>query len=164
MKKIIVTACSILFALLVAAQLFALDCDKSSRHGMRDKAKHHEETNLYAIFGELNLTAAQKAQVKTSRDAFLREIKPLQDKMYSKRGDLRLLWLETSPEKNKIMTLQREIRALRDQIQDKAISRRLDVFNTLTAEQKEKLKAALAEKRAMRMPDLMRGCEGMLDD
>lgn len=169
MKKLMAAVCSILLSLTVATQLFALDCNKGGRHGMRDEAKQHEGAGIYALFAKLNLNASQKAQIKTMRDDFLREIKPLQDKMFSKRGDLRLLWLETSPDKNKIMALQKEMRAIRDQIQDKAVSLRLDIFNLLTPEQKEKIKAAVAEKRAkhshgMGDGDQCGSCEQMLDD
>jgi len=52
--------------------------------------------------------------------------------MFSKRGDLRLLWLQTSPNQAKITAVQKEIRNLRDQIQDKRTSQRLAVFNVLT--------------------------------
>jgi hypothetical protein len=39
--------------------------------------------------------------------------------MHSRRGDLRLLWLEKSPDEAKIRATEREVRALRDQIDDK---------------------------------------------
>lgn len=142
MKKLIMAVCSILLSLAVATPLLAKDCNKGGRHGMCDETKKHD-----AFFAKLNPTPAQKAQIKTMREAFLRETKPLKDQIFSKRGDLKLLWLETNPDKNKIMALQKEIRAIRDQIEDKALSQRLDILNIMTPEQKEKIKAAWAEKR-----------------
>jgi len=66
--------------------------------------------------------------------------------MFSKRGDLRLLWLQTSPNQAKITAVQKEIRSLRDQIQDKRTSQRLAVFDVLTPEQRTKAQAYGAGK------------------
>lgn len=169
MKKLIATACFIIVSLVLATQLFAMDCNKAGRHGMRDEAKCHEGTGLYPLFAKLDLTVAQKDQIKARRETFCREIKPLKDQMFSKRGDLRLLWLETAPDKNKIMALQREVRAIRDQIQDKAVSQRLDIFSILTPEQKEKIKASLAARKARHAHSAEAdgrcgGCDSALDE
>ena len=86
----------------------------------------------------LNLTDDQKASIKTLREAHLRDVKPLQDQMFSKRGDLKLLWLQQNPDKEKILAVQKEIRAIRDQMQEKATAHRVDVFNILTSEQQDK--------------------------
>ncbi len=87
----------------------------------------------------LNLTADQTAQIKSLQEAQLKEIQPVQNKLYSKRSELRLLWLEQSPDQGKIKAADREIRPLRDQIQDKVTSHRLAAFNILTPEQQAKL-------------------------
>jgi len=89
----------------------------------------------------LNLTAEQTAQIKSLQEAQLKEIQPLQNKLYSKRSELRLLWLQQSPDQSKITAADREIRALRDQIQDKMTSHRLATFKILTPEQQTKLQA-----------------------
>jgi len=89
----------------------------------------------------LNLTAEQTVQIKSLREAQLKEIQPLQNKLYGKRSELRLLWLQQSPDQSKITAADREIRALRDQIQDKGTSHRLAIFNILTPEQQTKLQA-----------------------
>jgi Spy/CpxP family protein refolding chaperone len=89
----------------------------------------------------LNLTPEQTARINALRDANLRDTKPLKDKMYSKRGDLKLLWLQTNPDQNKITAAQKEIRALRDQMQDKMTAYRLEVLKVLTPEQQEKMKS-----------------------
>ena len=87
----------------------------------------------------LNLTADQETKVRSLKDAHLKEVKPLQDKMFSKRGELRLLWQEKNPDQEKITAVQREIRSLRDQVQDKATENRLAFFKILTPEQQSKL-------------------------
>jgi len=92
-------------------------------------------------FSQLNLTAEQTAKINALRDAYLKDTKPVQDKLFSKRGDLRLLWLQTNPDQDKILAVQKEIRGLRDQLQDKMTNQRLEVLKVLTPEQQEKVKS-----------------------
>ena len=89
----------------------------------------------------LNLTAEQASKIRAMDEQFLRENKPLQDKLYSKRGDLKLLWMERNPDQQKINTAQAEMRALRDQLQDKATAHRLTVLNVLTPEQRNQVQS-----------------------
>ncbi|MCX5831546.1 MAG: Spy/CpxP family protein refolding chaperone [Deltaproteobacteria bacterium] len=89
----------------------------------------------------LNLTADQTAKIRSLQEAQLKEIQPLQNKLYSKRGELRLLWLQQAPDRDKITAADQEVRALRDQIQDKMTNHRLTVFNVLTLEQQTKVQA-----------------------
>lgn len=91
---------------------------------------------------KLGLSAEQTARIKELREQHLKDIKPLQDKMFSKRGDLRLLWLEKNPDQEKILALQKELRDVRGQLQDKATTMRLAIYNLLTPEQKDKVKTA----------------------
>jgi len=91
---------------------------------------------------KLNLTAEQKAKIDELRVSYLKETKSLQDKMHSKRGDLRLLWLEKTPNQEKIAATQKEIRSLRDQIQDKRTAYHLEVNNVLTPEQQAQFRSA----------------------
>ncbi|OPY91568.1 MAG: zinc resistance protein [Syntrophaceae bacterium PtaU1.Bin231] len=87
----------------------------------------------------LNLTADQVAKIRALDEQFAKETKPIQDKLYSKSGELRLLWMERSPDQQKINAVQAETRALRDQLQDKATAHRLAVFNVLTPEQRDQV-------------------------
>jgi Spy/CpxP family protein refolding chaperone len=95
---------------------------------------------------QLGLTAEQTAKIKDLREAHLKDIKPLQDKMFSKRGELRLLWLQTNPDREKIAAVQKEIRGMRDQMQDKGTSQRLAMLNILTPEQQTRVQAFMAER------------------
>ena len=95
---------------------------------------------------QLGLSADQTAQIKALREAHLKDVKPLQDKMFSKRGELKLLWLQTKPDQEKIMAVQKEIRSLRDTMQDKRTSQRLAMFNVLTPEQQAKAQTFMAGK------------------
>ncbi len=87
----------------------------------------------------LNLTAEQISKIRAMDEQFVRETKPIQDKLYSKSGDLKILWMERTPDQQKINALQAETRALRDQMQDKATAHRLAVLNVLTPEQRDKV-------------------------
>jgi hypothetical protein len=42
-------------------------------------------------------------------EKYLQEIKPLQDQLYRKRGELRLSWLQTKPDRSKINYLQKDV-------------------------------------------------------
>lgn len=89
----------------------------------------------------LNLTAEQSEKLSSLREAHLREVKPLRDQMYSKGGELRLLWLQRTLDQQKIRTVQNEVRTLRDQLYDKQTAYRLEAQKILTPEQQTKLQA-----------------------
>jgi Spy/CpxP family protein refolding chaperone len=141
MKKLLLAIGSILFALVISTNLMAFEYGRGRAHMMPERGRQHE--GIYALYGKLNLTADQKTRIEALRNAHLRDIKPLQDQMFSKRGDLKLLWLQTNPDKEKILAVQRDIRAIRDKIEDKAVAHRVDVFTVLTPEQQEKARAFL---------------------
>lgn len=104
-----------------------------------------DDGEIQAIPG-LGLTAEQTAKIGDLREAHLKDIKPLRDKMFSKRGELKLLWLQKTPDREKITAVQKEIGSLRDQMQDKMTSHRLAMLNILTPEQRTKFQALAAEK------------------
>ena len=112
----------------------------ASRYGRGPGAGHGYGKDITAI-PDLNLTAEQKAQITSLRETFLKDIKPLRDKIFSKRGDLKLLWSDKNPDKGKILATQKHIRTLRGQIQDRATVHRLAVRKALTSEQQDKIKA-----------------------
>jgi Spy/CpxP family protein refolding chaperone len=89
----------------------------------------------------LNLTADQNEKLGTLRETHLREVKPLRDQIFSKGGELRLLWLQRTPDQQKIVTVQKEVRTLRDQLADKQTVYRLEANKILTPEQQTKIQA-----------------------
>lgn len=139
MKKLMLAIGIIMVTMTISTTLMAWEYGRGRAHMMPERARQQE--GLYALYGKLNLTADQKARMETLRNTFLRDIKPFQDQMFSKRGDLKLLWLQANPDKEKILAVQKNIRSIRDQIQDKAIAHRVDAYNILTPEQQEKVKA-----------------------
>lgn len=139
MKKFMIAVGFILLVTIVATNLMAWEHGRGRARMMSEPGGGPE--GMYAFFGKLNLTADQKTRIEALRNAHLRDIKPLQDQMFSKGGDLKLLWLQTNPDKEKIVAAQRELRAIRDKMEDKAVAHRVDVFNILTPEQQEKARA-----------------------
>jgi len=112
----------------------------ASRYGGGPGTVHGYGKDITAI-PDLNLTVEQKAQITLLRETFLKDIKPLRDKLFSKRGDLELLWKDKNPNQAKILATQKQIRTLRGQIQDRATVQRLAVRMVLTSEQQDKIKA-----------------------
>lgn len=74
-----------------------------------------------------SLTPEQSQQIQTLREAYLKEITPLQTQLFTKRSELRLLWSAATPDKYQIMAKQGEINALQQQIQAKATEHQLKV-------------------------------------
>jgi Spy/CpxP family protein refolding chaperone len=108
----------------------------------------------------LDLTAEQTAKINAMREAHLKDIKPLQDQMYSKSGELRNLWLAVTPDREKILALQKEAQVLRDQMTDKRTTYRLEVRKVLTPEQQAKVQAYGTGRGMARMgggPGMMGG-------
>ncbi len=136
MKRLSMTLVVVLIVAALSAYAFAYGPGPGRGHGGADCYGLDRP-----VLSQLNLTPEQTAKINALREANLREMKPLRDKMFIKRGDLKLLWLQTNPDQNKIMAAQKEIRALRDQMQDKMTVFRLETLKVLTPEQQEKLKA-----------------------
>ncbi|MDD5168758.1 MAG: Spy/CpxP family protein refolding chaperone [Syntrophales bacterium] len=87
----------------------------------------------------LNLTEEQTTQIRGMREALLKEIVPLQNRLYAKRNELKLLWLQKTPVEEKITAANKEVRTLRGQIQEKMNSHRLAIMKILTPEQQTKV-------------------------
>ena len=112
----------------------------ASRYGSGPGAVHGYGKDITAI-PDLNLTVEQKAQITSLRETFFKDIKPLRDKLFSKRGDLKLFWKDKNPNQARILATQKQIRTLRGQIQDRATVQRLAIRKVLTSEQQDKIKA-----------------------
>jgi Spy/CpxP family protein refolding chaperone len=135
--KVTMTAMVLLFATAIATSAFGFGWGRGPGFGCCPGGD-------FARFAGLELTADQKAQLGAMRDAQLTEIEPLREQMFAKRDALRTLWLEPNPDQAKILAAQKEMRTLRDQMQDKMTAFRLDALKVLTPEQREKLKTAIS--------------------
>jgi len=90
---------------------------------------------------DLKLTAEQTEKINALRESHLKDIKPLQDQIYSRSGELRTLWLAKTPDKEKILALQKEAQGIRDQLAEKLIAYRLEARQVLTTEQQAKIQS-----------------------
>ena len=137
MKKVMVTIMALLVTAMIATAALAFGPGRGPGYGPCGRGD-------FGGFGGVNLTADQKTKMSELRDARFKGIKPLRDQMFAKRDELRKLWLETTPDQGKITASQKEMRSVRDQMQDKMTAFRLDTLKVLTPEQQEKAKSFAA--------------------
>jgi len=87
----------------------------------------------------LGLTTEQSQKLQSIWEAYLRDITPIRNQLFNKRAELRLLWSEANPNKERIVAKQREINDLQGQIEEKTTHYRFECLNVLTPDQKAKL-------------------------
>jgi len=92
-----------------------------------------------AAWAKLNLSDGQKTKIEALQLVHQKEIRPIREKMFDKSVELRRIWLQTNPDKDKILALQKEVRVLRDQLEDKATAQKLEIRKLLSPEQQEKM-------------------------
>jgi Spy/CpxP family protein refolding chaperone len=102
----------------------------------------------FGRYAGIELTSEQKAQLTAMRDARIKEMEPLRDQMFAKRDVLKKLWLEPNPDQVKILAAQKEMRALRDQLQDRMTAFRLDALKVFTPEQRQRISSAISGRGA----------------
>ena len=139
MKKTMWTVVAVLFVAAITTSAFAFGWGRGPGYGPCGRGDFEGPAGL-------NLAPEQTAKFKEMREAQWTEIKPLRDQMYAKRDEIRKLWLEPNPNQAAIAAAQKEMRSLRDQIQDKTTTLRLEALKTLTPEQQDKLRASLSER------------------
>ena len=132
MKKITLTVMAVVFVAAVATSAFAFGWGRGPGYGPCGRGD---------ILGPawLNLTAEQTAQIKEMREKQWKEMKPLQEQMFTKRDEIRKFWLEPNPDQARITAAQKEMRSFRDQMEDRMTAYRLDAAKVLTPEQREKI-------------------------
>jgi Spy/CpxP family protein refolding chaperone len=133
MKKMAITIITTVLVIFLCSFAFGSDWGRERVGGPPGK-----EGDITTVPG-LELTDKQILQIKTLREAHLKDVQPLQDKMRLKRKELKALWLKTTPDQFKITALQKEIGILRDIMQDKMIDYRQAIFRLMTPEQQNKL-------------------------
>jgi Spy/CpxP family protein refolding chaperone len=132
MKKTILTVMAVFFVAAVATSAFAFGCGRGPGYGPCARGDFQGPAGM-------NMTAEQTAKIKEMRETQWKEMKPLRDEMFTKRDELRKLWLEPNPDQGKITAAQKEMRLLRDQMQDRMTAYRLEAVKILTPEQREKI-------------------------
>lgn len=136
MKRLAITSTIILLVMVMAPLAFGQGRGMGRGMGQGQGTCYWGDVTAMS---DLNLTEEQTTKINALRNTHLKEIKPLQDMLFSKGGELRLLWLQTDPDRDKVMVMQKEIRTLRDQMQDKSTDYRLAILKILTPQQRNKL-------------------------
>jgi len=94
-----------------------------------------------SALASLNLTVEQSGKIRALRESLLKDVTPIRAQLLSKKAELRLLWIQTKLDPDKIRTIQRETRDLKGQMQEKRTDFRFAFRNILTPEQTSKLLA-----------------------
>ena len=92
-------------------------------------------------WGVLNPAPEQVEKIKALWGSYFKEKIPLRNELLSKRFELRALWVQTNPDEEKILAKQKEINALKAQLQEKATKNRLEMLKILTPEQRAQWQA-----------------------
>lgn len=101
---------------------------------------HGRWMGLHAL-SSLNLTADQAEKLRSMKESFMKEVGPLRLQIFEKRAELRLLWIQTSPDPKRIKATQKEIGELWAQVRDKITDFRLAIRHVLTPDQVSQLLA-----------------------
>lgn len=91
-----------------------------------------------SMLDSLNLTPEQMEKVRVLRESYLKEKEPFRNQLFTKRMELKLLWMQTKAEPAKIRSKQKEIHDLRWKLKEKRTNHRLAFRNILTPEQLSK--------------------------
>ena len=129
MKKIITVI--VIVAIVVAASTSALAAESCCCAPMGVGY-----TDITELPG-LNLTTQQKSRIISLKESY---INPLQQKMFNKRNELRIILRSRPPDQSRVMAAEKELIAIREQLYEKHESYRQGVLNILTAKQKTKLR------------------------
>jgi Spy/CpxP family protein refolding chaperone len=87
-----------------------------------------------------DLTKEQSDQIQALRDAFLKEVEPLQKELYAKGTELRDLWSSPSPDPAAVTAKQKELASLQSELRQKATTLGLKIRKFLTPEQLAQLR------------------------
>ncbi len=84
----------------------------------------------------LDLMPRQREDLTVLRETHLRDIRPMQNTLEDRSRELRRLWLETSPDWERIRIVQQEVRLLWDRIRENEQLYLREAFGILTPEQR----------------------------
>ena len=79
-----------------------------------------------------NLTPDQSQKILALQQSHFEKITPIQQELFSKKMELRGLWLNQNPDQAKISALQKEIFDLVDQLQQESSNLRAEVLKVIT--------------------------------
>jgi Spy/CpxP family protein refolding chaperone len=114
-------------------------------------------------FSKLDLTKEQTDKIRTLRQTHHQNIMPLWIKTFEKRAELKLLWMQLEPDVTKIKKVQKELRNVMEEIDDKSVDFRLDMRKVLTSDQLSRYLALKNEEKFHHGYGPMRGAQGKDD-
>jgi Spy/CpxP family protein refolding chaperone len=129
MKKIVLAFTAVALGLLLTSQAFAWGPGPGRGNGPCRQAG----------LEKLNLTDSQKTKIESLQDEHYKVTRPLREKIFDKSVELRRLWLQKNPDRNRITAAQKELRTLRDEMEDRQTALKFDMRKVLTDQQNEKL-------------------------
>lgn len=139
MKKLTLTLITVAIGMILSVPVFAFGPGSGRGPGEGMGPGNGPGYHRDAAWAKLNLSAEQKTKIEALQLDHQKEIRPVREKMFDKSVELRRIWLQPNPDKDKILALQKEVRVLRDQLEDKATAQKLEIRKLLTPEQQEKL-------------------------
>ena len=86
----------------------------------------------------LDLTAEQSEKIRTLYASLHKDVLPLRRQMFNTRAELKLLWLQTTPNAQEIKAKQKALHDLKWQIREKKTDYRLAFRKILTPDQLSK--------------------------
>lgn len=106
------------------------------RGGRMEAADGHQMDRL---FKELDLTDAQKDQIKAIRQRNMEAAKPVRESLQTKREELATLIKKAGTTKDQAIAKQREINTLTNQLAESRLNAWFEARKTLTPDQLKKL-------------------------
>lgn len=146
MKKTFAAGAGLLFMAVVSTSAFASHWGRGPGYdGAQGRGVCNAET--FRGMAGLNLSPEQTAKLAEIRNARTKELMPIQEQMLVRRNAIKALWLDKTPDQEKIIAAQKELGSLRDQMQAKITGSRLESLKVLTPAQQEIVKAQYAGSR-----------------
>ncbi len=98
------------------------------------------------LTSKLDLSPEQNSIVESLRTACATQITTLRNELFQKKTELKALWIQNTPDETKIKFKKKEVRSLRERIQDRIMSYSLELKKILTPEQNSRLAALWLER------------------
>lgn len=94
-----------------------------------------------AVLSALELTTAQTEQIRALRESVFKDVSPFRTQIFEKKAELRLMWMQNTPDPAKIRAKQKEIHDLKWEISQRVTDAKLGFRKILTPEQLSKFLA-----------------------
>ncbi|MCF8083300.1 MAG: Spy/CpxP family protein refolding chaperone [Deltaproteobacteria bacterium] len=131
---------------ILAAVLLFMGVTTLAVAGYHGTGRCGEGSMGLGMLDALNLSPEQTEKVRALKESHFKEVLPIRSELFNKKAELRLLWLQTAPDVEKIKATQAEIWALMKQMGEKRTDFRLALRNLLTPEQVTRLLSTGAGK------------------